>query len=239
VKSGTVLRVAKRAVSAPEGTPQAATSAAQPAEPDAAMGSAMPMAWDSSLRGQQLQQIGQAIFDAGATQPQMLQAMQGLMQTGGNQQQRQMLEGLVGDMQRMQAAQAQAAHREVRQDYHARLEREVRLMDREVRAIIEQQQGPDFVVDDELLAEISRPMAEARARGAPVANAGAFVEAGVARVRQRREREARFAREANGLDPDLEDALAEAEHSQAVAARMPRRLGGAPRDSNSRADGPG
>mmetsp|Transcript_43005 Transcript_43005/g.98825 ORF Transcript_43005/g.98825 Transcript_43005/m.98825 type:complete len:389 (-) Transcript_43005:57-1223(-) len=236
VKGGSVLRVAKRAVSTAEGAQQATASAAQLAQADEPMSSAMPMAWDGSVRGQQLQQIGQALFDAGGNQPQLLQAMQGLMQTGGSQQQRQMLEGLVGNMQQMQAAQAQAAQREVRQDYHARLEREVRHMDREVRALIEEQQGADFVVDNEMLAEISRPMAEARARGAPVPNPASFVEAGVTRVRQRREREARFAREANGLDPDVEDALADAEHSQAVAARMPRRLGGAPRDSNSRAD---
>merc|ERR1719323_1277491 len=82
--------------------------------------------------------------------------------------------------------------------------------------------------DPDLLAHISRTMAEARARGAPVPHAAQFVTHALERARQARALGRRLEREASGLQPELEDALAAAEQSAAAAARAPRRLGGGP-----------
>mmetsp|Transcript_64836 Transcript_64836/g.154796 ORF Transcript_64836/g.154796 Transcript_64836/m.154796 type:complete len:405 (+) Transcript_64836:66-1280(+) len=225
IVDGSVLRCAKRSAATSDSFPQAdvGTSEATATAEEGMMGSAMPMAWDGNA-AQQIQQLGQALFAnmAGQQQPpaELQEVLQGLAGSP---------EGRLAAQQALAAiARQHAAPPQARNDYHARLEQEVRLMQREVRAMIEEQQGSDLEVDEELLADVARTMAEARARGAPVPNASAFVERALARARQRREREARFAREASGLDPDLEDALADAEQRQAAEARWPRRLGSAP-----------
>lgn len=79
--------------------------------------------------------------------------------------------------------------------------------------------------DPELLAHIARTMAEARARGAPVPRAAQFVDRALDRARDARALGERLDREASGLQPELEDALAAAEQAAAAAARAPRRLG--------------
>jgi len=76
-----------------------------------------------------------------------------------------------------------------------------------------------------MLADIAGTLAECRSRGAPVPNARVFVDRAVERRRQARALQARLDREASGMEPELEDALAAAEVSVAAAARMPRRLG--------------
>lgn len=105
-------------------------------------------------------------------------------------------------------------------ELQARFAREARDMARAVRAYLGESEE-----DAELLADVSRVLAEARSRGAPVPNAAAFVDRTVARRRDGRARQARLDREAAGLQPELEDALAVAEATAAASARMPRRLG--------------
>mmetsp|Transcript_65816 Transcript_65816/g.195871 ORF Transcript_65816/g.195871 Transcript_65816/m.195871 type:complete len:128 (-) Transcript_65816:157-540(-) len=125
-------------------------------------------------------------------------------------------------------------------------------MEREVRRLVVQRQRADAArggvvapgqwrdapaeaeeEDPELLAHIARTMAEARARGAPVPRAAQFVDRALNRARDARALGARLEREASGLQPELEDALAAAEQTTAAAARAPRRLGGAPRQTDA------
>merc|ERR1712232_1063638 len=146
--------------------------------------------------------------------------------------------------------------REAEGEQQVRVDQEVRMMERHVRVIVRQRlragpggiarplgptdfleaeaEGEESAEDPELLAEIARTMAEARARGAPVPNIQSFVERALSRAQQARVLAERLRREAGDMDPDLEDAVAAAESSVQAAARAPRRLGGAPR-----ASGPG
>merc|ERR1712060_212969 len=81
-------------------------------------------------------------------------------------------------------------------------------------------------VDAETMADISRVLAEARARGAPVPNAAVFVDRAVQRRREALVTQARLDREASGMDPELEEAFLAAEQTARAAERAPRRLGG-------------
>mmetsp|Transcript_34809 Transcript_34809/g.110542 ORF Transcript_34809/g.110542 Transcript_34809/m.110542 type:complete len:170 (+) Transcript_34809:247-756(+) len=118
------------------------------------------------------------------------------------------------------------------EDMQARFAREARDMAARVRAYLAAEHGGagqgTGEEDPEVLADIAGVLAEARSRGAPVPNAGVFVDRAVARRREVRARQARLDREASGLDPELEDALAAAEVDVAAAARWPRRLGHGP-----------
>merc|ERR1712151_768190 len=83
-------------------------------------------------------------------------------------------------------------------------------------------------VDAETIADISRTLAEARARGAPTPNAAVFVDRAVQRRREALTLLARMDREASGMDPELEAAFVAAQRASQAAAKAPRRLGGAP-----------
>lgn len=110
-----------------------------------------------------------------------------------------------------------------------RLPREVRAMGLQVRRVVAERQGVDvdsIEEDQDLIDHIARTMAQARARGAPVPNLNYFVEHALNRGAQARALTTRLNREADGLDPELEDALMAAEQATAAAAVFPRRLGG-------------
>lgn len=133
---------------------------------------------------------------------------------------------------------------ETHEAIQARLWREAQDMEMQVRAYLAQERararqqalGPgaanpvpeddDMGAEDaELMADIAGTLAEARSRGAPVPNPRVFVDRAVARRGQSRALQARLDREASGMEPELEDALAAAELASAAQARWPRRLG--------------
>ncbi|CAJ1348475.1 unnamed protein product [Effrenium voratum] len=132
--------------------------------------------------------------------------------------------GLPPAMAEAVAAQARAAAAtpagpmENAEELRARWAREAAGMAQAVRAHLERE---GLEADEEVLADISQTLAEARSRGAPVPRAAVFAERAVARAAQRRARQRRMEREASGMDPEIEDAMAAAEQQ----ARRPRRLG--------------
>merc|ERR1712066_1049052 len=133
--------------------------------------------------------------------------------------QRQMFAGI--------ARQQEVARQQEQLPLEVRLPREVRAMGQRVRFLVAERQGVDvnsIEEDQDLLDHIARTMAEARARGAPVPNPTVFVDRALARASQARALHARLEREASG-NPELEDALMQAEQVTAAAARAPRRLG--------------
>ncbi|CAK0844946.1 unnamed protein product [Prorocentrum cordatum] len=213
VADGDTLHVARKAA-----PPQSAlTGLPAPPRPDAreaqgAAGAPMPAAWGA----------GPA-------------TLQGLLAGEERAVDAELLQALARQMQAPPRAEPQVP-------LEVRIGREVRAMEREVRLLVAEQHrreaeeaaggvGPARPLpeqgeeDAELLDEIARQMAEARARGAPVPNARQFVARGLQRAQERRQRQERLLREAQGFDPDLEDALAAAEQTAAAAARAPRRLG--------------
>lgn len=221
--SGDAVRVARRAM--PKETTSATT--ALPANTGVTphgvgdAGVPMPMAWNSAdTFAQQLELVGRTVF--------------GDTWTPGGQDAQQ-----VAQLTPLMNGQAQVQNQNVRDDYHARFQREARLMEREVRYLIATRargnevrprdprpvEEDDEEEDAELVAEISRTFAEARARGAPVPNAVSFVDRAVVRRQEAQARQRRLAREAGDIDPDLEDAVADAEQVLAAQARLPRRLG--------------
>mmetsp|Transcript_14257 Transcript_14257/g.39339 ORF Transcript_14257/g.39339 Transcript_14257/m.39339 type:complete len:423 (+) Transcript_14257:88-1356(+) len=237
VKSDDVLRVVPKAIQEPSASVQAAATAAEPSMSETGP---MPMAWDSGI------DLSALLGHAG--QQEAIRIIEGLGMTGASPEQlaAAVAAGRQGGQARRQAPGAGIIREEARE----RLDREVRLMERQVRILVRQRlraggndleaqralaqaqfdeaQGveEDAEVDEELLGEIARTMAEARARGAPVPNAARFVDRALARAQQARVLQERLRREAGDIDPDLEDAVAAAERSVAAAARAPRRLGG-------------
>ena len=109
----------------------------------------------------------------------------------------------------------------------ARWAREAADMTRQVRGYLERSGEMDEELLTEISSDISRTLAEARGRGAPVPNAAVFVDRAVARMRQAKARQERLDREASGIDPEIEEAFAAAEQSVSAAQRAPRRLGDA------------
>ena len=218
IANGSTVRVARRQAEQTERKEPVTVEV----EPEA--GSAMPMAWgsDSPLDMAQMRMMAAAMgvpLDRllGNLPPQ--QAMQ-MVQQEMAQLRRAPLGETSAEMQARWAREADDMARQVR----AYLERE----GREGREGAEDREGENIEDDDELLADISRTLADARARGAPVPNAAVFVDRAVARRRQARAFQQRMDREASGLDPEIEDAFAAAEQSVTAAARAPRRLGGSP-----------
>lgn len=237
VASGDVLRVARRQ---PQVTAQAAATSstgqqeALAAEFGGAAGAPMPMAWGGGL----------------ALPPGMEEQARMAAQAMGVP-----LEELLGGLPLQQvAAAAAAAPRpgqpppgETAAELQARFHREAQEMLDRVRAYLIRERAaateepgrrgagaanpPEQDLDEndpELLADIAGVLSEARSRGAPVPNAAVFVDRCVARRRQSRALQTRLDREASGMEPELEDALAAAEQTAAAAARMPRRLGRGP-----------
>jgi len=209
--------VARRAVQQPAAAGAAPQAVASDAATASAAGSPMPMAWGSGP------QTLAALLAREAEDPAVAAALQAMGQPG---------------LVRPPAPDA-AVPLEVR------LPREVRAMEQQVRRLVAERrradaagglgapQGPPGDEDEgdedpELLAHIARTMAEARARGAPVPRAVQFVDRALDRARDARALDVRLEREASGLQPELEDALAAAEQSTAAAARAPRRLGHGP-----------
>lgn len=221
IANGSTVRVARRQAEQIERKEPVTVEA----EPEA--GSAMPMAWgsDSPLDMAQMRMMAAAMgvpLDRllGNLPPQ--QAMQ-MVQQEMAQLRRAPLGETTAEMQARWAREAGDMARQVR----AYLDREGH-EGREGREGAEDRDGENLEDDDELLADISRTLADARARGAPVPNAAVFVDRAVARRRQARAFQQRMDREASGLDPEIEDAFAAAEQSVTAAARAPRRLGGSP-----------
>jgi len=199
VAAGSVLRVARRH----NEKEVASNDTVQPTKVPEDVSSPMPMAWGANSQGE-LEQI------------------------------RAMARTLGLPMEPLEIARLRRGPPagETTAEMQARWDREAADMARQVRAYLSRREEGEEQEEDgdqELLADISRTLAEARARGAPVPNAAVFVDRAVARRRQARELHARMAREASGLDPEIEDAFAAAEQSLAASARAPRRLGGEPR----------
>lgn len=237
IAAGDVVRVAKRATQDPAAA-AASTTAPVRAETFVPMGSAAPMpaAWGPATLGGLLN--ADEIRRAAEAAAPFLQgvdpeeARQAAMELGAQ---------LGGQRLRAQAAQA-AAPAQV--PWEVRIGREVRAMGHQVRLLAAQRRreealGPrardiplqaedllDEEEDPELLDEIARTMAEARARGAPVPNPAFFVDRALNRARQARALGERLDREASGMDPELADALEAAERTTSAVARAPKRLGG-------------
>ncbi|CAE7368437.1 ubqln [Symbiodinium microadriaticum] len=217
VAAGSVLRVARRH----NEKDAASDNTVQPTEVPEVVGSPMPMAWGANSQGE-LEQIRTMARTLGLP----LEPLEQVLREVPPQQ------AMTAAMQEIARLRRGPPAGETAAEMQARWDREAADMARQVRAYLsrreegEEQEGDG---DEELLADISRTLAEARARGAPVPNAAVFVDRTVARRRQARELHARMAREASGLDPEIEDAFAAAEQSLAASARAPRRLGGEPR----------
>jgi hypothetical protein len=202
---GDVLRIARRAVQASSSTTSAAVA---PATDDrmshGGTGAPMPNAFGTAPMD--LQTLLAGAGNGGADlNPAALEALQ---------------RQLAAAARRQEAAQL---------PLEVRLPREVRLMGHQVRLRVAERQGVDpenIEEDPSLMDHIARTMAEARARGAPVPNIDFFVNHTLSRAEQARALNTRLNREADGLDPELEDALIAAEQVTAAAARAPRRLGG-------------
>lgn len=122
---------------------------------------------------------------------------------------------------------AQSRPAESPAEMQARWAREAADMTRQVRGYLERSGEMDEELLTEISSDISRTLAEARGRGAPVPNAAVFVDRAVARMRQAKARQERLDREASGIDPEIEEAFAAAEQSVSAAQRAPRRLGDA------------
>jgi len=252
MKDGETVRVARRAVQQAEpSTPAAMSDEAQ--DPTVHVGAPMPMAWGGqgglpTMDPAMMQMLSQAVGGAVAqTAPGENPAAQ-----MDAQQVRRLEQDLRAMMQQFQPAAPARGGGGGRDDLRTELERQARNMERQVRWLLAQRRAANTEIatppvqpaqppeddtdeDPELLAYITRTFAEARARGAPVPNARAFVDHALVRAQQRQELQARLDREASGLQPELEDALAAAEVSVAAAARWPRRLGRreAPEDTMS------
>lgn len=215
IASGSIVRVARRQAEQTERKEPVTVEV----EPET--GSAMPMAWenDSPLDMAQMRMMAAAM---GVPLDRLL----------GNLPQQQAMQMVQQEMAQLR----RAPLGETTAEMQARWAREANDMARQVRAYLEREgregaegrEGETIEDDDELLADISRTLADARARGAPVPNAAVFVDRAVARRRQARAFQQRMDREASGLDPEIEDAFAAAEQSVTAAARAPRRLGGSP-----------
>jgi len=223
VKDADTLRIARRASSAdaPATEVGMTTIADNETSTFESLTGPMPSAWNSSTHGmtaEQMQMIRQ-LGATGAIPEQVAAALQGGGRAAAGP-------GLVRDEQR---------------EHQDRLDHEVRLMEHHVRQLIrnrlrigpggqrvQTEAGRDLAAeeDPELLDEIARMMAEARSRGAPVPNAGIFVDRALDRARNRRATHERLRREAGDMDPDLEDAVEASERMAAAAERAPRRLGG-------------
>ena len=197
VTAGATVRVARRHVE-PE-PPVAPVQTAVAAVADAAESNVMPMAWGETAAAADLR----TALDGLGLPPQQARAL-------------------------LQMAQSRPA--ESPAEMQARWAREAADMTRQVRGYLERSEQSGEM-DEELLTEISsdisRTLAEARGRGAPVPNAAVFVDRAVARMRQAKARKERLDREASGIDPEIEEAFAAAEQSVSAAQRAPRRLGDA------------
>eukprot|EP00490_Sorites_sp_Unknown_P023280 CAMPEP_0114690836 /NCGR_PEP_ID=MMETSP0191-20121206/66139_1 /TAXON_ID=126664 /ORGANISM="Sorites sp." /LENGTH=361 /DNA_ID=CAMNT_0001981243 /DNA_START=18 /DNA_END=1103 /DNA_ORIENTATION=- len=206
ITDGSIVRLARRQ------TEQAERSEPVTAETEPEVGGAMPMAWgsDSPIDMAQLRMMAAA----------MGVPLDRLLGNLPHQQAVQLVQQEMAQMRRAPLGESTA-------EMQARWAREAADMAGQVRAYLERE-GETIEDDDELLADISRTLADARARGAPVPNAAVFVDRAVARRRQARAFQQRMDREASGLDPEIEDAFAAAEQSVTAAARAPRRLGGSP-----------
>lgn len=157
------------------------------------------------------------------------------------------------EVERILQMQRPGRPRENQEEMQARFAREARDMAMEVIAYLRlhraedlrlrggPRRAPQAVEDDdedpELLADVTRMLAEARSRGAPVPRVGVFVERSLERRRQARMFESRLDREAGDMAPELADALAAAEVEANAKARMPRKLGHGPGRSDSTSDG--
>lgn len=206
IVGGSIVRIARRQAEQAERKEPVTAEA----EPEA--GFAMPMAWgsDSPIDMAQVRMMAAAM---GVPLDRLL----------GNlppQQAMQMVQQEMAQMRRAPLGETTA-------EMQARWAREAADMAGQVRAYLERE-GETVEDDEELLADISRTLSDARARGAPVPNAAVFVDRAVARRRQARAFQQRMDREASGLDPEIEDAFAAAEQSVTAAARAPRKLGGPP-----------
>jgi len=236
IAAGDVVFVSKRATQDPAAA--AASVAPAPMEASVSAGTAAPMpaAWGpATLQGlfneEQLRRAAQAAAPLlQGVDPE--DARQAAMEIGAQ----------LGAA-RMQAQAAQPAP-QAQVPWEVRIGREVRAMGHQVRLLAAQRRreealGPrardtplraedleDEEEDPELLDEIARTMAEARARGAPVPNPAFFVDRALNRARQARALGERLDREASGMDPELADALAAAEQTTSAVARAPKRLGG-------------
>eukprot|EP00438_Fugacium_kawagutii_P027171 Skav214900 [mRNA] locus=scaffold1561:129564:143547:- [translate_table: standard] len=204
IARGSIVRVARRQAEKAEQSEPVTL----PPEPEA--GYAMPMAWesDSPLDMAQLRMMAAAM---GVPLDRVL----------GNlppQQAMQMVQQEMAQLRRAPMGETAA-------EMQTRWAREAADMAGQVRAYLERE-GETLEDDEELLGDISRTLADARARGAPVPNAAVFVDRAVARRRQARAFQQRLDREASGLDPEIEDAFSAAEQTVSAAARAPRRLGG-------------
>ncbi|CAE7828183.1 DSK2A [Symbiodinium sp. CCMP2592] len=217
VAAGSVLRVARRH----NEKEVASNDTVQPTEVPEDVSSPMPMAWGANSQGD-LEQIRAMARTLGLPMEPLEQVLREVPQQ----------QAMTAAMQEIARLRRGPPAGETTAEMQARWDREAADMARQVRAYLsrrEEGEEQEEDGDEELLADISRTLAEARARGAPVPNAAVFVDRAVARRRQARELHARMAREASGLDPEIEDAFAAAEQSLAASARAPRRLGGEPR----------
>ena len=214
LSAGAVLRVARRHMD----KEPSATADVEPLPAPEVAGAPMPMAWGSSEGD--LEQIRTMARALGLP----LEPVEQILREVPPQQ------AMAAAMQEMTRLRRGPPAGETAAAMQARWDREAADMARQVRAYLARREGEAGEEegdgeDEDLLADISRTLAEARARGAPVPNAAVFVDRAVARRRQARELHARMAREASGLDPEIEDAFLAAEQSLAAAARAPRRLG--------------
>ncbi|CAK9074728.1 Ubiquilin (Suppressor of NosA) [Durusdinium trenchii] len=206
--SGAVVRVARRS-----GPQQPSFEPVVPSTPEPAEGSAMPMAWGNN-GPMDLAQVRMMATAMGIPLDQVLANMP-------HQQAMALAQQEMAQLRRAPANESTA-------EMQARWAREAADMARQVRAYLEREGEPE-ADNDELLVDISRTLAAARERGAPVPNAVVFVDRAVARRRQSLALQQRMDREIrSGLDPEIEDAFAAAEQSVSAAARAPRRLGGEP-----------
>lgn len=233
VTESDTLYVARRATQQDqhEQAPSAALPGTGTFAPAEAAGAPMPMAWGGNGGLAGLGALGGA---HGLTEQELRRMAAEVMAVGGAPEQA---------MRHMQDI--ARAGPDVRGDYYeARLHRETQMMQRQVRHLAafqlaggapgrpapsaERLDEVERQIDEEcpdLLVEIARTMAEARARGAPVPNAAIFVDRAVAQARASRAHRQQLDREMSGLQPEVEDALAAAEIAAAAAARMPRKLG--------------
>ena len=189
VATGSVLRVARRHA----GSDSTSTINAEPTPVQEAAGSPMPMAWGATTGD--LEQIRTMARTLGLP----LEPLEQVLRDMPPQQ------AMAAAMQEMARLQRGPQAGETAVQMQARWDREAADMARQVRAYLEREGHQVEEDGDELLADISRTLAEARARGAPVPNAAVFVDRSVERRRQARELQRRMAREASGLDPEIED----------------------------------
>lgn len=250
---GDVVRVARKASAQDAPSVPSSVQAFQSAPGASASANplAMPMAWGGSASlSDQARTVTEAFFaanpNARTLNAELAQGLEQMLQA------RQAAEAIAPAANLPPSAPATVGVASARQRLAAqedaqaaRLAQEVRAMTRQVRALAAERlretprNGPGAFArpqeggsddegdeDPELVADIARTMAEARARGAPVPNAERFVERALRRAEEARAAAERRRREAADMDPELEDAVAAAELSIAAAARAPRRLDG-------------